>query len=163
MPTASTQTPAGDYCGSKTPPAGRHVGTPSYCYKKGVRSGFVAGIQKGTLQGTTLERKRSAVRSELIQRGEQQRTQQATRKAVKEAVPRIEATTKAMTRGEIAKAIETKGLTTLKRQLHLNRLTKDEIRSLATRYTGTANAITRYSTLTQDQLKQELRNRGWQD
>jgi hypothetical protein len=35
------------YCGKKTnPPRGRSIGTPNYCYKSGIRSGFFAGVTK---------------------------------------------------------------------------------------------------------------------
>jgi|TARA_R110000823_G_scaffold279655_1_gene397896 hypothetical protein len=35
------------YCGKKTkPPKGRSVGTPNYCYKSGIRSGYFAGVTK---------------------------------------------------------------------------------------------------------------------
>ena len=34
------------YCGNKNPPAGRPYGTPNYCYKSGIKSGFYAGITK---------------------------------------------------------------------------------------------------------------------
>jgi len=34
------------YCGKKKPPSGRSYGTPNYCYKSGIKSGFYAGITK---------------------------------------------------------------------------------------------------------------------
>jgi hypothetical protein len=38
---------SGNYCGSKRPPRGRDYGAPSFCFKRGLRAGFAAGIQKG--------------------------------------------------------------------------------------------------------------------
>lgn len=37
------------YCGKKKPPKGRPIGTPNYCYKAGIKSGFYAGIIKPLL------------------------------------------------------------------------------------------------------------------
>ncbi len=70
---------------------------------------------------------------------------------------------KKQTHVEIGKMINERGLPYLKRHLHLNQLSKDEIRSVATRMTGTANAIPRYSSMTLQQLKDALRQQGWQD
>ncbi len=38
------------YCGAKATPPGRFPGTPSACYKQGLKVGYGAGIQKGRLE-----------------------------------------------------------------------------------------------------------------
>jgi hypothetical protein len=70
--------------------------------------------------------------------------------------------TKKSTVKNVAAMIQERGLAYLKSHLKLSKLTKDEVRSIATRYTGTNQAIPRYSTMTVQQLRQELINRGFQ-
>lgn len=41
------------YCGFKKPPGGRRKGSPGECYNIGRKSGYAAGIQKGTEQQVT--------------------------------------------------------------------------------------------------------------
>jgi len=49
------------YCGDKKVPSGRKAGTPNECYRLGIKSGFVGGIQKGTGQ----QIKRSIIAKEV--------------------------------------------------------------------------------------------------
>lgn len=69
----------------------------------------------------------------------------------------------ALGRQKVIQEINKKALTSLKRELRLSNLNKDEVRSIAVRYTGTVNAINGYSRMSMEELKQELRQRGWQD
>ena len=119
------------YCGLLRPaPNDRTIGTPTECFKQGLRSGFVAGIQKGK---------------------KQEKTKQKTREVL----------TASLTRQQVAKEIEDKGLNFLKSHLSLDKLNKDLIRSLCTKLTGTEQAIPRYSTMTREQLVQNLVERGF--
>lgn len=62
----------------------------------------------------------------------------------------------------VANEIQNKGLIYLKRHLHIDHLNKDELRSIIVRMTGTAQAVPRYSSLSKDQLRQALLDRGFQ-
>jgi hypothetical protein len=62
---------------------------------------------------------------------------------------------------EIMDKINSSGLTALKNDIHLDNLSKDEIRAICTRYTGTPNAVPRYWTLKLPELKDALVDRGW--
>lgn len=121
------------YCGLQTPsPSGVPIGSPNACYKQGLRSGFVAGIQKG-------------------------RKEEKQKQKIKETISLN------LNKQQIAKEIETKGLTFLKQQLHLNNMTKDLIRSIATKLTNTDQAIPYYSRLTREELVQQLIQRGFRE
>lgn len=65
MPVATTQTPAGTYCGTKK---NLPLGSPSFCYRKGLRVGFAAASRtaeekarkakiSGIMMGSTAQRK----------------------------------------------------------------------------------------------------------
>ena len=45
MPEKETQTQVGTYCGKK-PSASKPAGTPNYCYRKGLKVGFVGALKK---------------------------------------------------------------------------------------------------------------------
>lgn len=121
------------YCGMLRPaPQNRSIGTPTQCFKKGLRSGFAAGIQKGKAQARQGQRTR-----ELL--------------------------TATLTKQQIAKEIEDKGINFLKQQLHLSKLTKDLIRSIATKLTGTPNQIVGYSKMKREELIQRLVALGFKE
>lgn len=63
---------------------------------------------------------------------------------------------------QISRQIEERGMWVLRHQIHLNRLNKDEIRSMAVRLTRSNQNIPNYSTMSLERLKQELVNRGFQ-
>ena len=81
---------------------------------------------------------------------------------LREHTSRIEASTSAVVRRQLVKQIETEGISFLKRELHLDSLNKDLIRSIAVRLTGTADAIPRYSSMSKEQLIEALLERGFQ-
>lgn len=83
------------------------------------------------------------------------------RKKQKELVEKKINISKVLIKKQIAQDIEKKGLTILKREIHLDNLTKDEVRSLANRYTGTTHAIPYYSSMSKEQLINELIQRGF--
>ena len=74
---------------------------------------------------------------------------------------RTETITRTLTKAEIARQIEVRGLTGLKRELKLEKLNKDLVRSLAQQYTGTDQPILRYSLMTKASLIDELVQRGF--
>ena len=80
--------------------------------------------------------------------------------ASKKAHVLTELTTQA-SKKTIAEMIEKRGLTYLKTHLHVDKLNKDEIRSIMIRLTGTPQAVPRYSSMTLAQLRNELVQRGW--
>ena len=73
----------------------------------------------------------------------------------------VEASTAGIARRRFDMMIQSQGLASLKRTLPISALNKDEMRSIAQRLTGTNDAIPRYSTLSQDQLRQALIERGF--
>ena len=73
----------------------------------------------------------------------------------------IEATTRALTIKQIAKDIETKGLLNFKSLIRLDNLSKDLIRSIALKLTGSRDEIRGYSNMTREQLINSLVERGW--
>lgn len=66
------------------------------------------------------------------------------------------------TKKEIVERIQNEGIGFLKDDLKLSGLNKDLIRSIALRLTGTPQAVPRYSSLTREQLIDELVIRGFQ-
>lgn len=60
-----------------------------------------------------------------------------------------------------SKSVKKRGFAGMKRDVDLSSLNKDELRSIAVRLTGTANAITGYSSMSKERLAQELRRRGY--
>ena len=66
------------------------------------------------------------------------------------------------TKRQLAKSIEEEGIGVLKNELRLSPLSKDLVRSIATRLTGTPQAVPRYSVMTKEQLITELVQRGFQ-
>ena len=77
-------------------------------------------------------------------------------------VRRAEAITSVLEKRKLVDQIQTNGLNVLKRQLSLDTLNKDLVRSLATRLTGTEQAIRNYSSMTREQLVNALVERGFQ-
>lgn len=65
------------------------------------------------------------------------------------------------TKKEIVERIQNEGIGFLKDDLKLSGLNKDLIRSIALRLTGTPQAIPRYSSLTREQLIDQLVIRGF--
>jgi hypothetical protein len=127
------------YCGILRPaPRGREIGTPAQCFASGRRGGFVAGVEKGFVEGT-----------------KQEKIKQQKKQKIKETI------TQTLTKQQFVKEIEDKGLNFLKKELHLDRLNKDLIRSIATRLTGTEQAIKLYSLLTREELVNRLVERGF--
>jgi len=74
----------------------------------------------------------------------------------------VEAATTALTRRQLAEQINQRGIGVLKRELRLGSLSKDLVRSIAVRLTGTNDAVPQYWRLSQEQLIQELVQRGFQ-
>jgi hypothetical protein len=136
MPTIATQTNGpGDYCGAKNPPPrGRRPAPPNVCFRKGLKSGFAAASQKAETEAGKAK----------------------TLAKKKEAISAV------LGRKKVVEDIRTKGLSALKKDLHVDKLLKDEVRSIITRYTGTPQAVPGYSSMSLPQLRQELVNRGWQ-
>jgi hypothetical protein len=127
------------YCGAhRPPPNGRPLGTPAQCFSSGRRGGFVAGVQKGIVEGT-----------------KQEKEKQQKKQKIKEVI------TRTLTKQQFVKEIEDKGLSFLKKEIRLSKLNKDLIRSLATALTKTEQAITRYSSLTREELVNRLMERGF--
>lgn len=147
MPDVSTQT-KGTYCGSKK---GIPTDTPSNCFKKGIKIGFVGGIKKGIKQAA----KKAHVLTEM-QTKELERVKKQKEFAEKGVV-----VSKVLAKKQIAREIESKGLNALKHDLHLDNLNKDQVRSLATRLTGTTQSIPYYSSMSKEQLIDELVRRGY--
>jgi len=81
---------------------------------------------------------------------------------LEERTKQIEAVTSALTRRQLAQQIQQEGIAVLKRELRLEGLNKDLVRSIAVRFTNTPQAIPRYSSMTRDQLIAELVQRGFQ-
>ena len=73
----------------------------------------------------------------------------------------IEATTRALTIRQIAREIETKGLLNFKNLIRLDSLSKDLIRSIAVKLTGSRDEIRGYSQMSREQLINSLVERGW--
>lgn len=73
----------------------------------------------------------------------------------------IEAATRALTIKQIARDIETKGLLNFKNLIRLDNLSKDLIRSIALKLTGSRDEIKGYSQLSREQLINALVERGW--
>lgn len=69
--------------------------------------------------------------------------------------------TKAKLKEALKKRLEEKGLLGLKQYLHLDKMNKDELRSVAVRLTGTEQNIPQYWRLSQQQIKQALLDRGF--
>ncbi len=125
MPTTSTQTPVGTFCGKK-PTAKKPAGTPNYCYKKGIAVGYYVGTENEK------KKKRGLVK-----------------------------TSSQLQHNMLMDKIHKEGLSSLKKSLKINRLNKDEVRSIAVRLTGTQQGIPGYSSMTLPILRQELINRGF--
>lgn len=126
----------------KTPPLPNNevLDTPSNCFKKGRKVGFYIGA--------TVEKKKG---KEMRKQLEKQHEKKITK-------TRLEGK---LEKKKLMDDIKSKGLSSLKNALRLSELSKDEIRSIAVRYTGTPNMIPNYSRMNLDQLRQELQNRGW--
>lgn len=95
-----------------------------------------------------------AVGRYITERQFPQRLEQRTRQ--------IEAATTAMTRRQLVQQIQQEGIAVLRRELRLSGLNKDLIRSIAVRLTGTNQAIPRYSSMSREELINELVQRGFQ-
>jgi len=65
------------------------------------------------------------------------------------------------TRKKLATDISKKGLVVLRRDIHLNDLNKDQLRSIATKYTGTNKMIAYYSNMSKQELIDALLDRGF--
>ena len=61
----------------------------------------------------------------------------------------------------LRKRLEEKGLLGLKHYLHVNKMNKDELRSVAVRLTGSNDAIPQYWRMSIEQLRQALLDRGF--
>jgi hypothetical protein len=82
------------YCGGQRPPPNdRPLGTPAQCFASGRRGGFVAGIQKGFVEGTNTEKEK-----------------QQKKQKIKETI------TRTLTKQQFVSEIEDKGLNFLKKE-----------------------------------------------
>jgi len=89
-------------------------------------------------------------------------TEKTIPERVRQRTRQIEATTSAVTRRQLARQIQEEGIAVLKREIQIGNLNKDLIRSIAIRLTGTNQAIPRYSSMSREQLVDELVQRGFQ-
>ena len=80
----------------------------------------------------------------------------------RERQAQVEATTAVLTRQQLINEIQEQGIGVLKRELHLGPLSKDLVRSIAVRLTGTPNAVPNYWRLSKEELIQQLVQRGFQ-
>lgn len=79
----------------------------------------------------------------------------------KKKLNEVESVIRAETIKRNVKDIETKGLLPFKNMLHLDSLSKDLIRSIAVKLTGTNDQIIGYSKLSREELIDQLVQRGW--
>jgi hypothetical protein len=133
---------------AKVVPKNSVQGTPNYCYKSGMRSGFKAGIEKGQLEGKTKLKTQSEQHKKNI---EKEKTKSTIEKML----------VKRLTHKEIGEMINSRGLRYMKDHLHLDSMNKDEVRSIAVRYTGTTHMINGYSKMNLEELKNALLQRGF--
>lgn len=161
------------YCGSKRPPRGRPYGTPNQCFRRGLKSGFAAAIDKGN-KAVRLERIKSAkqrIEMEAQTREKFSRTKARIKQASTAGQAAATAREKARSKEEKAalmNRIQNEGLTALKADLHIGPLSKDEARNLVVRE---RNRDANFHALTTgysragvgiDQLKQWLLTIGYQ-
>jgi len=73
----------------------------------------------------------------------------------------VEVLSSHLTKHQLSQKIELDGLNILKNQIHLEKLPKDLIRSIAMKMTSTPNSIPRYSMMTKDDLIDQLVQRGF--
>ena len=73
----------------------------------------------------------------------------------------VEAGVRGVVLRQVVRDIETRGLLNFKQQLRLEQLSKDLIRSIAVKLTGTRDEIRGYSSMTREQLINALVQRGW--
>lgn len=142
--------PTRTYCGKKRPPPGTHLGTPYQCLRKGAYVGRKQGIEETT----------RLYRTHVIPVMEATHQDVLRRQRFKSAKSVVEENLK---KRQLIKNIKNEKLLALKKYLNLvgDKLNKDELRSIATKYTGTANAITGYSNMSQAQLTDALVERGF--
>lgn len=120
------------YCGQqRPPPRNRRAGTPTECFKSGVKAGFVAGIKQEKLKSEQKTKAVEALTTMLTER---------------------------MTKEQLASAIQQRGLNVLKQQINLSKLNKDLIRSIIV---SGNESIPRYSLMTKEQLIEALVQKGW--
>ena len=146
MPEISTQTSVGTYCGKK-PTASKPAGTPNFCYRKGLRVGFVGGINKGIEQ----QAKKGVVISAITKTKHEKELEKEKTKTKM---------AKAIGRQQLAKDIKEKGLLALKREIHVNTLNMGELKSVFTRL-GAGHKPQGYGHWTQQQLRDWLIQHGW--
>ena len=79
----------------------------------------------------------------------------------KKKLNEVEAVIRAETIKRNIKDIETKGLLPFKQMIHLDSLSKDLVRSIAVKLTGTNDQITGYSKMSREELINSLVDRGW--
>lgn len=120
------------YCGDKPTPPGRRKGTALQCFKKGIKTGIAVSYRT------------------IIPKALKQRTRQ------------VEAITKGETTKRIARSLQTEGLPSLKRHLHLTELNKDELRSIAVRLHHGPQQIPAYYNMSKQALTDALVQRGFQ-
>lgn len=80
----------------------------------------------------------------------------------KKKLNEVEAVIRAETIKRNVKDIETKGLLPFKQMLHLDALSKDLVRSIAVKLTGSRDEIRGYSNMSREALINALVERGWQ-
>jgi hypothetical protein len=141
------------YCGAKNPPPeGRPRGTPNACFKAGIAVG--ARMGEAT---TTRKVKTARVAGEAA--------------ATARAKPKIKAAaTKAKQAGimmgsaskdaQVSKKLE-KGIVGFQHKINIDKLKKDELRSIAVRLTNTPNALPGYSHMSEALLRAGLKERGY--
>jgi hypothetical protein len=127
------------YCGAKHPPRGRTMGSPNYCFKSGLKSGFAAAAQRAVAPAAAVV---GPTRNERTRRN-----------ALIEG---------ALTeRQKIMEAIKTKGFSALKRMLHLDTLNQRELGGIAVREHARQPFVPHYSSYSKAQLVQALVQRGY--
>jgi hypothetical protein len=141
------------YCGAKNPPPdGKELDTPNACFRKGIAVGARMGE---TVTRTRVRKARVAGEAAATARAKP-KIKDASTKAKQAGIMMGSASKDA----QVSKKLE-KGIVGFQHNINIDKLKKDELRSIAVRLTNTPNALHGYSHMSEALLRAGLKERGY--